>query len=91
MARRNARLYTLDAVNKYMESLGEVALDVIEGTLLDDLIIYHAPDCIEVFEAVYLNEWSSAYARHIYRKGLPKRWLDALDEQYARDEQYGAA
>ena len=80
---KNIKRYTLEAVNNYMAGLGEIALDVIEGCLLDNYIIYHDGGIIEVFEEKYLNEWSSCYIRHIYRKGLPKRFVDMLEEQYA--------
>lgn len=77
---RKQKLYTLEAVNNYMSMLGEMALDVIEGCLLDTYVIYHDGGVVEVFEETALNEWNSAYVRHIYRKGLPKRFVDALAE-----------
>lgn len=47
--------------------------EVIEGSLLDNYVIYHANGITEVFEEIYLNEWGSALIRHIYRKHIPKR------------------
>lgn len=77
---RNTRLYGLAPVENYIRECDTVAdMDVIEGGLLDTYVLYHDCGIIEIFEEVYLNEWSSAYARHIYRKGLPKRWVNALE------------
>lgn len=77
---RNTRLYGLEPVTKYIRECDTVAdMDVIEGCLLDTYILYHECGVIEIFEETYLNEWSSAYTRHIYRKGLPKRWVNALE------------
>lgn len=76
---RNKKLYGLEAVISYTHTIDpDTPIDWLEGTLLDTMIIYHAEDLIEVFEETYLNEWSSAYQRHIYRKGLPKRFADAV-------------
>ncbi len=58
--------------------------EVIEGVLIDTIIVYHSDDCIEVWEDTYINPWCSEYTRHIYRKGLPKRWQKALEEEYER-------
>ena len=82
---RNTKRYTLEAVNNYMSTLEAINLDVIEGCLIDTYIIYHDCGIVEVFEEKYLNEWSSCYIRHIYRKGLPKRFVDMLEEQDMRE------
>lgn len=84
---RNVNRYGLDTVEEYMDKNGywDIA-EVIEGVLLDNIIIWHDSGIVEVFEEVYQNCWSSAYIRHIYRKGLPKKWERALEEEYARLE-----
>lgn len=84
---KNTKLYSMEAVDNYMESCGlwDIA-EVIEGCLLDNIIIWHDGGIVEVFEEQYLNCWSSAYVRHVYRKGLPARWERALEEEYARLE-----
>lgn len=84
---KNRRLYSMDTVDNYMESCGlwDIA-EVIEGCLLDNIIIWHDGGVVEVFEEQYLNCWSSAYVRHVYHKGLPARWERALEEEYARLE-----
>lgn len=75
------RLYSASAVENYLEKNNLFIDDIIEGCLLDTYILYHADNCIEVFEAIATGAWSSAYARHIYRKGLPERFTKALEEQ----------
>lgn len=94
MARKNTRTYSLKAVETYLAKLDHgdgIQLDVIEGALLDDLIIWHGGETYEVFEAVYVNEWSSTYVRHIYRHGLPQEWIDALDAELDRLDAEDAA
>lgn len=78
------KLYGLETVNKYINSIiDSVDIDVITGSLIDTYIIYHFDaNIIEVFEEKYINCWSSAYIRHIYKKGLPKRFIQALEKQY---------
>jgi len=79
---KNTRLYGLDTVDNYIENCGTICdMETIYGGLIDTYILYHECGVIEVFEETYLNEWSSAYVRHIYRKGLPKRFKQALEEQ----------
>lgn len=79
---RNTRLYGLDTVEEYIRKCDTVyGIDILQGCLIDTYILYHENGVIEVFEEKYLNEWSSAYIRHIYRKGLPKRFTEALEEQ----------
>lgn len=81
---RNTKRYSYDSVAHYMENCDTVIdVDIIDGCLLDTFIVYHDSGVIEVFEEAYLNEWSSAYARHIYRAGLPSRFVTALNNQYA--------
>ena len=76
-------VYGFEAVNRYMENCNTVIdIDVIEGCLLDTFILYHENGVEEVFEETYLNEWSSGYTRHIYRKGLPRRFQQAINNQY---------
>lgn len=75
-------LYSYNAFIKYFTSLENIDSDVIEGCLIDTVIIYHSSGTIEVFEETALNTWQSAYARHIYKSGkLPKRFKAALEEQ----------
>lgn len=89
---RNTRLYGLDTVEEYIRNCETIAdMDIIEGALIDTYILYHDFDgveVVEVFEDKYLNEWSSAYIRHIYRKGLPKRFIEALEEQERERDYY---
>ena len=81
---KNSKVYAYDTVNRYMENCDTIIdIDVIAGCLLDTFILYHESGVEEVFEEAYLNEWSSGYVRHIYRKGLPKRFQVALEEQYS--------
>lgn len=78
---RNVNRYGLDTVEEYMDKNGYWNIaEVIEGCLLDNIIIWHDNGIVEVFEEQYLNGWSSCYIRHIYRKGLPKKWALALNE-----------
>ena len=82
---RKQKLYGLEAVVSYTHTIpADTLIEWIEGCLLDTMIIYHRDDLIEVFEETYLNEWSSAYVRHIYKKGLPARFIDALEAQERR-------
>ena len=86
---RNTRLYGLDTVEEYIRNCETIAdMEVIEGALIDTYILYHDFGVVEVFEDKYLNEWSSAYIRHIYRKGLPKRFIEALEEQERERDYY---
>lgn len=78
---RRQKLYDPKAVWDYIRTVGETDLDVIEGSLIDTYILYHDGGVTEVWEETYLNEWSSAYIRHIYRKGLPARFIEALEAQ----------
>lgn len=79
---RNTRRYGWDTVNRYIRECDTITgIDTIEGCLIDTYILYHECGVIEVFEETYLNEWSSAYVRHIYRKGLPRRFRDALERE----------
>lgn len=81
---RNINKYGHDTVDEYISRCNTITgIDVIEGSLLDTYILYHECGITEVFEEVYLNEWSSAYIRHIYRKRLPKRFTEALRSQEA--------
>ena len=80
---KNTKIFSYEAVTRYMENCNTIVdIDVIEGCLLDTFVLYHESGIEEVFEEAYLNEWSSGYARHIYRKGLPKRFITAINEQY---------
>ena len=88
---RNTNLYGLDVVENYIRECDTIMdMDIIEGALIDTYILYHDCGVIEVFEDKYLNEWSSAYIRHIYRKGLPKRFTEALEEQERERAYYEA-
>lgn len=81
---KNTRKYSYETVAHYMGNCATIIdVDIIDGCLLDTLVAYHDNGIVEVFEETYLNEWSSAYARHIYRKGLPSRFITALNNQYA--------
>lgn len=74
------KMYSLEAVEKYLSQLNSPDLYTLPGTLLDSYIIYHG-FAIEIIEAIYINSWSSAYTRHIYRKRIPKRifgWINWL-------------
>lgn len=75
---RKQKLYTLAAVSEYVNSFGYIPMDTIPGSLIDTVILYH-PNVIEVFEETYINEWQSAYRRHIYKRDLPKRFVKALE------------
>ena len=82
---KNTRKYDPQAVWDYINTItgGDhpEMIDVIEGTLIDTYILYHDGGITEVWEETYLNEWSGAYVRHIYRKGLPARFIEALEAQ----------
>ena len=80
--KRTQKLYSLQAVDNYVLSLSDVDTDIIPGLLIDTIIIYH-DNITEVFEETYLNAWDSAYIRHIYRAGLPKRFTKALQAMEA--------
>ena len=82
---RNKKHYSLTTVDNYItnNNLWENT-DIITGSLIDTYIIYHG-FCIEVFEETYVNPWASDYVRHIYRKGLPQRFLTQLDEELQRE------
>lgn len=75
---RKQKLYTLAAVSEYVNSFEYIPMDVIPGALIDTMILYH-PNVTEVFEETYINEWQSAYRRHIYKRDLPKRFVKALE------------
>lgn len=81
--KRQPRLYDPAAVDEYIAKAlnsGDVYdEDVIPGGLIDTYILYYYGDIIEVFEETYINCYSSAYKRHIYRKGLPKRYIEELE------------
>lgn len=86
---RNTKLYGLNTVEEYIRKCDTVyGIDMLQGCLIDTYILYHDCGVIEVFEEKYLNEWSSAYIRHIYRKGLPKRFVNALEEQERERDYY---
>lgn len=74
--------YSMEAVNEYMDRrvFGILPFDEIPGTLLDTYIIYHA-DALEVFQETPLNEWSSAYTRHVYRSRKPVPVLNEIAYQ----------
>ena len=80
-------MYSINAVENYIKSLqpGSYDIDVIEGTLIDTLIISHyngtGTITTEVFEETYANMYSSAYTRRIYKKRLPERFTKALEER----------
>lgn len=80
---KRKKRYGYHTVMAYIEDLVDPCIDIIEGSLLDTYIIYHSEDLIEVFEETYVNAWSSDYTRHIYKKGLPARFIKALEEQEA--------
>ena len=86
----NKRIYTAAAVEKYLSDNDLFIDDIIDGCLLDTLIIYHDNGITEIFEEIALNEWSSGYARHIYRKGMPGRFTEALEKQAADAAYYEA-
>ena len=75
------RRYYPHTVWDYVKDFNDTPMDIIEGTLIDTYIIYHSENLIEVFEETYETSQSSVYVRHIYRKGLPKRFTKALEEQ----------
>lgn len=75
---RRQKLYDVKAVWEYIKQFEY--MDVIEGSLIDTYILYHDNGVIEVWEETYLNEWSSAYIRHIYKAGLPEKFINALEE-----------
>lgn len=85
---RRQKKYDPTSVWEYINTItGEdrpEMIDVIEGSLIDTYILYHDNGVIEVWEETYLNEWSSAYIRHIYKAGLPARFEEALEEQERR-------
>lgn len=77
------KLYSLAAVETYINSLADSAdIDIIPGALIDTYVIHHDNGTTEIFEETYLNCWSSAYARHIYKKRIPNRFINALNENY---------
>ena len=85
---RNRKVYKPSVVWDYIAGLCEEgeAIDTIEGVLTDSYIVYHSPEFIEVWEEVALNEWSSGYHRHVYRKGLPRKWVEAIEEYFLEKE-----
>ena len=74
------KYYTLAAVENYISTLADREILEIPGTLLDTYIINHG-HIIEILEVKGLNEWSSAYTRHIYRKRVPKRFIEWLERE----------
>lgn len=79
--KRQPKLYSLTALQDYLKKVETVTdMEIIEGCLLDNYILWHGEDIIEIFEEVATTCWTSGYARHIYRKGLPKKWLAILEE-----------
>ena len=80
MAKRYQKKYAPEAVWQYVNQIN-AEMDILQGCLIDTYILYHDGGVIEVWEEKALNEWSSAYVRHIYRKGLPARFIEALEEQ----------
>lgn len=87
------KMYSLAAVEKYLATLEDKDIMEIPGSLLDNYIIYHGY-AIEIIEEKYLNAWSSAYVRHIYRKRIPKsyfgwlNWLISESESTEEAEYY---
>lgn len=77
---RKQKLYDPASVMEYVNTVC-ADLDVIEGSLIDTYILYHDGGITEVWEETYLNEWSSAYVRHIYKAGLPARFVRMIEEQ----------
>ena len=71
------RLYSLSAVENYIRTLENVDITCLEGCLLDTFFINHG-NAIEWLEVVPLNEWSSAYKRHVYKKRVPKKCIKGL-------------
>lgn len=85
---RNKKLYSPEAVYEYIERAANegAMIDALPGSLIDTYILEHAGGVFEIWEETYLNCWSSAYTRHIYKKGLPARWQAALDEYWKEAE-----
>lgn len=74
------KYYTLAAVENYISTLADREILEIPGALLDTYIINHG-NIIEILEVKALNSWSSAYTRHIYRKRVPKRFIEWLERE----------
>lgn len=72
------RLYSIAAVDDYLAKQ-DVGINIIRGCLCDTYVLYH-PDAVEVFRERPMNQWSSAYSRHIYRKRIPKEFMDFVRE-----------
>ena len=76
-------LYSIDAVNEYVSSLwgknGVEAIFTVAGCLCDSYVIDHG-HAVEVLQECYLNEWSSAYVRHVYRKRVPRVVIDWIKD-----------
>lgn len=87
---KNEKRYTLEAVQAYLEKLMQegAVIDEVNGSLFDHYVVYH-PQAVEVLQEVYINPWCSAYARHIYRKALPKDFLVILENEAADAMQAG--
>lgn len=85
-----SRLYSLKAAEDYVSKCAAAGkqIESIAGSLLDDYIIIHEA-AIEILEAQYLNVWSSAYVRHIYRKRSPKGYLDSIARECAEARKCG--
>lgn len=77
-----SKLYSLSAADNYIQKISDELLDIITvpGSLLDTYILIHISGVVEVLEETYLNCWSSAYKRHIYRKCVPAHYKDILSE-----------
>lgn len=78
------KYYSLAELDAYMQKGNKYDYsEVIEGCLIDTVIIYHNEHNIEVWKETYVNPWCSKYTRHFYHNGLPQMYIDALEEQYA--------
>lgn len=73
-------LYSLEAVeklqNSYLSQGGEV-VTLQEGTLLDDYMLFGHGLKTVIIQAVFLNEWSSAYKVRRYNK-VPKKYASFI-------------
>lgn len=78
--KKHQKKYDPKSVWEYVNQIN-AEMDILEGSLIDTYILYHDGGVIEVWEETYLNEWSSAYIRHIYKAGLPARFEEALEAQ----------
>lgn len=80
---KNQTLYGSNTVENYITTLLEEKPDIdivqVPCTLVDEYYINHGY-CIEVFEEVCINPWTSALARHIYKKHVPERIRARLEK-----------